>query len=386
MFNFKKFTMLSLSVFLSCTILSGCSTKTNEPTGKNEAPLASEKILTHEELVTAAKAEGNVVVYSTTSRITAAAEAFTAKYGIKVESSNLKDGELIEKVSKEVGGGISGADFVLAQDSGRILGQLINTKYLVNYIPESMKDIIPSQYKEPLKFQLLNKVFIFNNEKTTDPVIKNVWELTEPKWKGLVQFKDPNQEGVNSNFLTMLTNKEWSDKLAIAYKNYFGKDIILTTENAGYEWIKLFLQNDVILGNSDTTISENIGIKGQAKTTLGLFVYSKTRFDAAKNLSLQALTEIEPFSGFYYPIFAQMTSNAKNPNAAKLFIEFLLTSEGFAPWAKDVGSYSSNPTIPVNKGDSELAFWEKRLVPEDPAYILENRAKVEEFFNNLISK
>ena len=160
------------------------------------------------ELVAAAKKEGKVVVYSITSRIANAATAFEKKYGIKVEAYNLKDGELIEKVTREVGGNIVGADFVISQDSGRVYGQLINTGYLVNYVPESMKNVIPKQYQAPLVFQFINKVFIFNSEKTQTPVIKNVWEVTEPKWKGLVQFKDPKLEGVNQNFLTMLTSPE----------------------------------------------------------------------------------------------------------------------------------------------------------------------------------
>jgi spermidine/putrescine-binding protein len=65
------------------------------------------------ELLEAAKEEGKVVVYSITSRISNAAEAFTAKYGIAVEAYNLKDFEMIEKVSREVGSGIIGADFVV---------------------------------------------------------------------------------------------------------------------------------------------------------------------------------------------------------------------------------------------------------------------------------
>ncbi len=377
--NLKKLILVSITALLSLSLLGACSNNGEDNDPKDETPM------TREELIEAAKAEGKVVIYSTTSRISRAAEEFTKLYGIEVEASNLKDGELIEKVSREVSGNIAGADFVLAQDSGRVFGQLINTGYLVNYVPESMKNVIPEHYQQPLHFQLVNKVFTFNNEKTQTPVITNVWELTEPQWKGLVQFKDPNQEGVNFNFLTMITNDEWSAKLAQSYKNLYGTDIELTTDNAGYEWIKRFFDNGVVLGNSDTTISENIGIKGQPNTTLGLFVYSKTRFDAAKNLALQPMTEIEPFAGFYYPIFAQMTKNAKNPNAAKLFIEYLLTAEGFAPWSSDVGSYSSNPNVPVNDGDHPVAFWEERLVPEDPEFIFRNRSKVEEFVNRVIN-
>lgn len=351
--------------------------------GKDAAAAAPEPAMTQEQLVAAAKAEGKVVVYSITSRISSAATEFEKLYGIKVEASNLKDGELIEKVTKEVGGGIQGADFVICQDSGRVYGQLIATGYLVNYVPPSMKSIIPAEYQNPLTFQLINKVFIFNSERGTAPVIKNVWELTEPKWKGLVQFKDPKAEGVNANFLTMITSPEWSAKLERAYQDLYGKKLVLTTKNAGYEWIKRFFQNGLVLGNSDTTISENIGIKGQPQTTMGLFVYSKKRFDAKKNLALEPMTEVAPFTGFIYPAFLMLTKNAAHPAAAKLFVEYLLTAEGFKPWSKDVGSYSSNPSIPVNEDDHPVSFWKTRLVPEDPQYLFENRAAVEEFVNNI---
>ncbi|OHD23985.1 MAG: peptide ABC transporter ATP-binding protein [Spirochaetes bacterium GWB1_59_5] len=376
----KKLVILSLLIVAVVSMTAAMGEK------EGAAAQPAEKVMTHDELVAAAKAEGRVVVYSITSRIAGAATDFEKLYGIKVEASNLKDGELIEKVTKEVGGGITGADFVISQDSGRVFGQLIATGYLVNYVPPTLKSVIPVKYQSPLTFQLINKVFIFNSEKNQSPVIKNVWELTEPKWKGLVQFKDPKSEGVNANFLTMLTSPEWSSKLDRAYQDLYSKKLVLTTKNAGYEWIKRFFENGLVLGNSDTTISENIGIKGQPQQTLGLFVYSKTRFDAKKNLALLPMTEVVPFSGFIYPAFIQLTKNAKNVNAAKLFIEYLMTKEGFAPWAKDVGSYSANPTIAVNEGDYPVSFWAPRLVPEDPQFLFENRAAVEEFVNNIAYK
>lgn len=337
--------------------------------------------MTHEELVEAAKAEGKVVVYACTSRISKAAEAFTAKYGIEVEATNLKDFELIEKVSKEGASGSVGADFVLAQDGGRVFGELIEQGYLENYVPPSMADIVPQKYQNPLVFCFINKVFIFNNENTSENPIKNIWELADPEWSGRFQFKNPFQEGVNANFVTMATSPENAELIAKAYKEHYGKDIELTTENAGYEWIKAIFENGLVMGTSDTTIAENIGIKGQDKVNIGLFVYSKTRYDETKNLALAPMMDLEPFSGFMYPIYALMCKDAKSPNAAKLFIEFLLTEEGFAPWSSDNGTYSPNPNIPVNEGDYYIDVWEPILVMEDPEYCFSHRAEVEEFLN-----
>jgi len=378
----KKIFLVLITLLLAGSLAFGGGSKDSGQ--KGGAAAAAE--MTRDELVAAAKAEGKVVVYSTTSRIANAAEAFEKLYGIKVEHSNLNDGALIQKVTTEVGGRITGADFVISQDSGRVFGQLLATNFLVNYVPPTLKSVIPQRYQDPLTFQLVNKVFIFNSEKTQTAVIKNVWETCDPAWRGLIQFKDPNTEGVNMNFLTMLTSPEWSAKLEKAYENHYGRKITLTTPNAGYEWIKRFFDNGLVLGNSDTAMSENIGVKGQPQTTMGLFVYSKSRFEASKNLALQPMTEIEPFSGFIYPLYVHLTANAKNVNAAKLFIEYPMTPEGFEPWAKDVGAYSPNPNVRVNEGDHPVSFWEPRLVPDDPKFIFENRAKVEEFVNNIAFK
>lgn len=350
-----------------------------------EKPELPETPKTHEELVAAAQAEGKVVVYSITSRIANAAESFSEKYGIEVEATNLKDFELIEKVSKEGSTGAAGADFVIAQDGGRVMGELINLNYLYNYVPESFKDVIPAEFQNPLVMASINKLFIFNNELSTESPFTNVWALTTPEWAGNFQFKNPFQESVNANFMTMVTKPEIADQLAAAYKDYFGKEIKLTTPNAGYEWIKAILENNLILTTSDTKTAESIGIKGQNKKyNAGLFVFSKLRYVESKNLALQPIMDAQPFAGFYYPIYMLMSANARHPNAAKLFIEYLLTEEGFKPWSSDMGTYSSNPNIPIQDGDYPMSTWVEILVAEDPAYCFENRAEVEEFLNEYI--
>ena len=380
----KKVSILTV-LFIALLLLISCGASTSEKeTPVKEEPAVVEKEMTHDELVAAAQAEGKVVVYSVTSRISKAAEAFEAKYGIKVEATNLKDFELIEKVSKEGSTGVQGADFVLAQDGGRVMGELVNLDYLYNYIPPTMKDIIPLKYQEPLVFSIINKVFIYNNEKTSEYPISNIWDVADPEWSGRFQFKNPFQEGVNANFMTMVTSDKISSQIAAAYKSHYGKDIVLTTPNAGYEWIKAIFDNGLVLTSSDTTTAENIGIKGQDKLLAGLFVFSKIRYTESKNLALDPIMEMEPFSGFYYPIYAMMSRGAVNENAAKLFIEFLLTDEGFSPWSVNKGTYSSNPEIAVLEGDYPVSVWDKILVQEDPEYCFENRAEVEEFLNNYI--
>lgn len=343
--------------------------------------------LSHDELVELALAEeGTFIVYGNTSRITTALEEFCALHGITGEGNNLKDAEIYTKLEIEIEGKAKGADMVMIQDGASLKSQAIDTGYLINYVPASVQADVAEEDQNPLIQQYINKVFIWNNLGDNAPAITNVWQLTEPEMKGNVIFKNPETEQVNMNFLVMLTNEYWSGALADAYKAYKGEDINLDGyENAGYKWVAEFLSN-CTFGNSDTTIAEDIS-QETAAGKIGLFVLSKLRSSSVytENLTVgeyvaaETGTPIEPFSGFMYPMYALVSSNASRPYTAMLFIEYLMQPEGFEPWGKSIGAYSGNNTIPPIEDDLELSVWKDSLVMEDPDYILDNYEAVSTF-------
>lgn len=348
---------------------------------------AAGESMTHEELLEKALAEeGTFVVYGNTSRIVTAAENFGELYGIPFEGSNLKDAEIYTKLSAEIEGKAKGADMVMIQDGASLQSMALDTGYLVNFVPGSVKENIAESDQNPLIHQFINKVFIWNNTGDNVPNITNVWQLTEPQFKGNIIFKTPDAEQVNMNFLVMLTNEEWSGKLAEAYKNLYGEEIDLGEyENAGYKWIAEFLQN-CSFGNSDTTIAEEVS-QETATGKLGLFVLSKLRSSSVytENLTVgqyvaaEQGTIIEPFSGFMYPMYALVSSNATRPYTAMLFIEYLMSTDGFKPWGKSIGAYSTNTAVAPLENDLALADWKASLVMEDPEYILDNYEDVYSF-------
>jgi len=339
--------------------------------------------MTHEELVAAAQAEGELTVYTISSRTVQISNSFTEKYGIKVSTTQLSDAELIEKASKEAAANLKAADLIYSQDGARIYPELILTGYVYNHVPAVHAPLIPEQYQDPLVWEVCNKVFIYNSENSDEMPVTNVWQLTEPEWRGRLQMKDPFSEGPNMNFFTMITRDDWAKKLSDAYRNLYGKDLQLTTENAGYEWIKMIYDNGLVLGRSDTTLSENVGAKGQSQQFMGLFTANKLRAVEAKNLALLPSYNMEPFSGFFYPVYGFVTKNARNPHAAKLYLEYSMTAEGWKPF-DTIGDYSVKSDL-INSEDS-LSFsdWEKMLVFEDPQWCAENRADVEEFIASII--
>ena len=348
------------------------------------ADVEAGQAMTHDELVEKAKAEtGTFVVYGNTSRITTAAEAFAALYDIPFESNNLKDQEIYTKLRNETGNGA--ADMVMIQD-GAQLTDAIDEGLVINFVPAEVKDALEEADQQPaLVHQYINKLFIYNNLGDSVPAIKNVWELTAPEMKGNVIFKNPESEKVNMNFLVMCTKDEWADKLAEAYKAWKGEDIDLGEyKNAGYKWVAEFLDN-VTFGKSDTTIAEEVS-QETAAGKIGLFVLSKLRsssvltdnltvaqYDAAANGYA-----VEPFSGFMYPMYTMINTKATRPYTGMLFIEYLMSQEGFQPWGKSIGAYSPNPAISVNEGDLTIDVWKGALVMEDAEYILDS-FEVEDF-------
>ena len=348
--------------------------------------VADGETLTHDQLVEKALAEeGTFIVYGNTSRIATAAEAFGELYGLKVESNNLKDAEIYTKLESEINGSAKGADMVMIQD-GASLTYAMEDGWVVNYVPAEVKDSLAEDDLCPLVHQYINKLFIYNNLGENVPAIHNVWELTAPEMKGNIIFKNPQNETVNMNFLTMLTNDYWSGKLAEAYKAWKGEEIDLGSyENAGYKWIAEFLSN-CTFGSSDTTIAEEVS-QETAAGKIGLFVLSKLRSSSVltDNLTVAQYDAsengytVEPFSGFMYPMYAMVSAGATRSYTAMLFIEYLMSADGFQPWGQNIGAYSPNAASAVNDGALGLHVWKSTLVMEDAEYILDHFEDVNSF-------
>ena len=177
------------------------------------------------------------------------------------------------------------------------------------------------------------------------------------------------------NFLVSLTSEKWQARLAEAYKSRYGKDWVSTGEfeNISYEWIYKFLMNCTFV-SKDSAIASDVA--GGAPGSAGLFVFSKLRSVDATNLTVCANDGIEGFAGLMYPIYAQIAANAKYPYTACLYINYLLSGEGYYNiFGKEMGTYSVNSsTTELSENakkfnDQPLSFWQDCLVFEDPEHV-----------------
>lgn len=313
-------------------------------------------------IIAAAKKEGLLVIYNPSSRMGEAAEGFTAKYGIEVQWAKMNDVEVSDRVVREHEAKARGADVIVTEDAAILMAQLLPQKYVINYVPSTCKGIIPQEYQDPLVYQFQPRIFGYNTEAYAESPIKNLWELTTPEWHGKIAMRDPQFTSTNLAWFAEIV--EAADEMAAAYEKCFGEPITLTTPNAGWEFIKRLANNKPIMFKSDTDVAEAVGARGQADPPVGLYVLSKHRDIPVKNLALEACYGLEPCMGYLYPAYVAITTNAASPNAAKLFVSYLL-EEGVKAWTKDLGNFATDPRIPTHPDDplGGTEAWAKVTMP-----------------------
>ena len=304
----------------------------------------------------------------------------------------------------------------LIQDGNQIESKMVQTGILDTFIPKEWAEangVDAATYDGYLPLQTLNKVFMYNctGSKTFD----NVWDFVADGEHG--QFMDIDSEIVGKNFLYMLTApqyagwlKEAFDKLPAEEQAYFQPTInelkgdaedLGLDENGAYAlaWIKLWVGSYNAV-TDDGPICKNLTDKS-ATDQFGLLVYSKLRSveetasASVNNVKVAAYEEgYEGIGGYGYCHYMFVPDNSPLPWTACAFIAYITcTVDGFSAWGKDMGGYSSNPTVAAgteekfghsqggmaedgvtveypNKNDRGYDWWTTtgKLVLEDPEY------------------
>lgn len=419
----KKILALLLAAMMVLSMAACANEKTTETSAPAQSDAAQESTegetqaeatvdqTTFEQLLEAGKANGNkLTIYSTHSVTVSAVEAFANKFGIDinlVEGTQIGDNDQITQVATEVSNNVAGADVIFIQDGARTVSELVDEGYVYNWYNQEILDAVGADCEPLLVWDYCNKVFIYNTDYVNEGEITNIWYATDPQYAGTLQMKDPEKEGVNMNFLVMLTSDENAAKMADAYKDYYGTDIVLDSDcpNAGYQWIKMMYQNGAVLGDSDGNIAKAIGNPEQESDTkwsalITLNKYVKNRKDSTKNpgnYTLNYVEDMTPVAGFIYPIYGLITKNADNPDLAKAFLVWLFTEEGwkgngvttqrdgsvYKGMSGRMGDYSGNQSLGVEEGDKPVTEWKQILIQEDPIWAAAHRADVEDFIKTI---
>ena len=256
----------------------------------------------------------------------------------------------------------------LIQDGNQIESKMVQTGILDTFIPKDWAEAngtTAADYSGYLPLQTLNKVFMFNN--TGSKTYDNCWDFVAEGEHGL--FMDIDSEVVGKNFLYMLTSdtysawlKEAFDALSAEEQAYFQPTIDAMAadaadlglgENGKYAlaWIKLWVGS--YNAQTDDGPICNTLVDKSATDQFGLLVYSKLRSVeesasvSKNNITIAAYNDgYTGIGGYGYCHYLFVTDNSPLPWTACAFIAYMTcTADGFSAWGKDIGGYSSNPTV-----------------------------------------
>ena len=427
----KKILALLLVLAMAVTSFAGCSK--DGGSGKSSGELSEiEKIIkeaqgmTMDELAKKAIEESNGKTFygvGNSSRGKSALPVFIeylqtidSNYTLNFEWQQPKNNKIFEQLTSDSLKSTGTFAMTLIQDGNQIQSKMVDTGILKTFVPKEWAEAngtTADKFTGFLPLQTLNKVFMYNC--TGSATYTNCWDFVYEGSHPL--FMGVDSEIVGKNFLMMLTQDKYAgwlkaayDKLDATKKAYFeptiqamqsdAKDLGLGANGAyALAWIKLWV-NSYNEQTDDGPICNTLTNKS-ATDQFGLLVYSKLRSIeesgevSVNNINVAAYDDgYTGIGGYGYCHYLFVTDNSPLPWTACAFIAYMTcTQEGFEPWGKDMGGYSSNPEVAAKneeihnhqnggmsedgktvefaaKNDRGYDWWttDGKLVLEDPQY------------------
>lgn len=351
--TWEKLSIWSLGLAGFSLILAGCAPANTNQTGAagdDSKQTASADLgipdegYTLEALIEAAKKEGPITVVDATGKIEKMAENFTAKYGIKATGVKMKAQEQEEVFIREFQAKNVKSDVFNMSNLPDVTSQIIPEGMGVSWMPPDLREVIPTEYQKPAITENNPWVFAYNNKVHDKCPVNNIWALTTDEWKGKFVMPDPLLRNETLFWFNQLaTNGE--KEMKAAYKEQFGEEF--KGENATEEWVKRLAANSPNVVKSDTDAGPIIGADGQSEPPMGFLSTSIFRDAKEDNFALGLCDTMKPWIGQLTPRVAVIASGTKHPNAAKLFVHFMMTQEGMQPQLDD-GKISTNKKAEVS--------------------------------------
>lgn len=339
---------------------------------------------TDEELYELAKQEGSVTLYSISSRCGKVADAFNAKYpGVVCTAFDISGSELMEKVTREYEAGQYVADVVHYKDQdGSVFAEYVEPKIFYNYRPEDILSHVDDAYKQtstPLYIEM-TQLFYNGEAYPNDPPITNIWEVTQPQWKGRIMMQNILNDLAWGSWATGFCVGDTPAKLEAAYKDLTGEDLVLSDgcENAGYEFLKRLYDNAPIFTASSDDVVEGVGTRGQSMPPIGFASSTKLRKNKDNDWCLVPVN-LEPTVGIPQINSLYVVNNCQHPNAAKLLIRFMMggidgDTSGNDPF-NTLGGWPVRDDIEPAAGSVPLEDWNLSHVNTEDIYYTINRVR-----------
>lgn len=293
-------------------------------------------------LLEAAKAEPPITVYAVTGKVVDTAKAFSQATGLAATGKKVNEAGQVELLIREHRAGVALGSVSLAADTATVVAELIPKGIVASYLPDDVAGRLPKAARDPLVFVNDPHAWSYNAAVHQTCPVKNVWELTEPRWSRLVAMMDPLDKPAYADWFNQLETHH-DAAMAAAYRAHTGKPIDPKQGSATAQWVVALAKNSPLVADS-TAVAAAVGAPDQKQPFFGMVPVAKYRDNIDKKFRLAICTDIAPFAGWLYPSVAVVAKGTKSPNAARLFVAYLLTQEGLAPQLVD-GKVPTHPAI-----------------------------------------
>ena len=301
----------------------------------------------------AAKKEGKTIIYGTVvPQVMGQIEkGFESKYGVKTEYWRADATKVIDRVLTEWRSGKPGFDIVIGARGPLSLGK--KDGVYAKFSPAATASF-PAKFKDKdgqlIAWRVTPVGILYNTElvKSAD-LPKSLDDLLDPKWQGKISMPDPSRHASTAQYLWNLRQvkgERWMDFARGLAKQ---KPMLLESYST--------VPNAVVRGEASLGISY-IQYTGQTKGPI-------------------SFAPIEHYLAD--PSDAALSAKAANPNAARLFIEYLCSAEGQKKVA-EAGEFVLSPDIyPAIKDADKIAA--NLYMMEDPSP--ETLAKIQADFRQI---
>ncbi len=313
-----------------------------------------------------AKAEGKVVVMGPPGdRIRdAVTQSFTKAFpDISIEFSGARGGELATKIKAERDAGIFSVDIVISGTSTadayfkpmKALDPIEPALILPEVIdPKNWRDnrleFSDRSTRLDLLFTTQNNVpLIFNPAQVKAEEVAELYKLLDPKWKGRIAVQDPIPSGTGNGVFRWLWHVLGPEKTKDFYRKIRAQAAVIDRDQRRQiEWVA---QGKYPLHFGPGTVMYQLEKRG---LKFGVVPYFKD------------------YGAYLTPGFgsAMLINRAPHANAAKVFLNWLLSKEGQISFCNGMGYASRRVDVPT---DQVPSYWvPKAGVKYWPAYYEED--------------
>jgi iron(III) transport system substrate-binding protein len=305
----------------------------------------------------AAKAEGKVVWYTSTPVETAnkIAKLFEAQTGIRVELFRSGGSAILRRFLQEQQAGRVAVDVLTTSDPAASAALARKGTFVpfkpVNFekVPDAGKDASGAHVA-----QRLNLITIFaRSDKVPEADLPKTWtDLTDPKYKGKLVMTDPSFTALGLMVVATLS------------------------KNLGWDYYEKLRKNDIMVVQGNQQVSDMLK-RGERLIAAGAL----DSYAADDRKAGHPIVTIYPSDGvFIIPAPTAIVKGSPNPNAAKVFAEFMLSEAAQKLFPED-GGYAARIDIAPPADAAPLG--KLKAIPVDYDEVEKDTARVKRRFNEI---